>query len=85
MVAWFHNELGAALCVADLEALGIPAIVSGALTSQWRADTPGWVRVHVHPRDEQRAREAIADLAAHAPSDAELEDQSTQSTEEDED
>ena len=61
MVASFPDELGAMLCVADLKSDGIPAVSSGALTSQWRADVPGLVKVLVRACDELRAHPLTAE------------------------
>jgi|GEM_PF-2689729 hypothetical protein len=76
MVASFPDELGAMLCVADLKSDGIPAVSSGALTSQWRADVPGLVKVLVRACDELRARAFLQECAAHPLTAEELDDQS---------
>ncbi len=78
MVASFPDELGAMLCVTDLEGAGVPAVSSGALTSQWRADAPGFVKVLVRATDESRARAILHERSVHPMSDVELEDQSAQ-------
>lgn len=78
MVASFSDELGAMLCVADLENNGIPAVSSGALTSQWRADAPGFVKVLVRTVDEVRARASLKERMENPMSAEELDDQSAQ-------
>jgi len=60
VLALMPSEPQAAILVAALEGEGIHAEMSGALTSGFRADVPGDVKVLVMPEDLQRAQ-AILD------------------------
>jgi hypothetical protein len=62
VLARASSEWQASLLVEVLRERGIDAEVSGALTSQFRAEAPGYARVIV-PSDQLEAAEAA--LAAH--------------------
>ncbi len=53
------NEFVASLMIARLQAHEIEAYTEGALTSGFRAEVPGGVRVMVRQSDLERAQEAI--------------------------
>ncbi len=53
------SEPQAAILVAALEGEGICAEMWGVLTSGFRADAPGDVKVLVMPQDLERAREVL--------------------------
>jgi hypothetical protein len=53
------DESRAALIVAALKDRGIDAVAEGGLTSAFRAETFGEVKVMVHARDLDRARAAL--------------------------
>lgn len=55
------TEVLASVIAAKLQSEGIPAEVSGALTSGFRTEVPGGVQVLVRPEDLERAREVLAD------------------------
>lgn len=56
------TEYEAILMVQALEARGIAAYATGALTSGFRAEAPGEVQVLIHESDLDQAREALRDL-----------------------
>ena len=56
------TEAEAAMVVNFLEAQGIAAMAEGGLTSAFRAEAPGRVRVLVRQSDMARAKAALADL-----------------------
>ena len=60
VLALMPSEPQAAILVAALEGEGIRAEMSGTLTSGFRADAPGDVKILVMPEDVQRAQ-AILD------------------------
>ncbi len=55
------TETVAALLVARLRSEGLVAEMSGALTSAFRAEVPGGVRVLVLERDLDKARQVMAE------------------------
>jgi hypothetical protein len=55
------TEPEAALIIAALKGQGIDAAAEGALTSAFRAEAPGGVRILVRQGDLDRAKEALAD------------------------
>lgn len=59
VVATAANELDAAVLIAVINAAGIEAYTEGELTSQFRAEAPGEVRILVREEDFARAREAL--------------------------
>jgi len=61
------DEAEAALLVAALEARGIEAQITGALTSGFRAEVPGGVQVLVRRSDMDRATEALRDVESEEP------------------
>ncbi|MCH7885222.1 MAG: DUF2007 domain-containing protein [Planctomycetes bacterium] len=58
------SEPQAVMIVASLEDEEIPAWIMGALTSGFRAATPGQVQVLVRQSDVERAREILQTLQA---------------------
>jgi hypothetical protein len=60
VLARVPTELLASLLVGQLQNEGIQAEVSGVLTSAFRAEAPGDVKILVHARDLERARELLA-------------------------
>lgn len=59
MAAGAANEMIASLIIAKLAANDIEAHAEGALTSGFRAEVPGGVRVMVRQSDLERAQEII--------------------------
>lgn len=59
-IAQYPSELEAGFVRSLLEASGIECRLVGGATAGFRAETPGMVRVLVHARDAERARELIA-------------------------
>lgn len=53
------TEILASLLVGELRNEGILAEMTGALTSAFRAEAPGGVRVLVRSSDEEKAREIL--------------------------
>lgn len=53
------TEVEAVLLVQTLEANGITAQVTGALTSGFRAEAPGQVQVLVHQENLSKARDVL--------------------------
>ena len=62
VLASFANEAEAAVAVAALEARGIQAQTTGALTSGFRAEAPGGVQVLVRRSELERARDALSEF-----------------------
>ena len=62
VLASFANEADAAVAVAALEARGIQAHTTGALTSGFRAEAPGGVQVLVRRSELDRARDALGEM-----------------------
>ena len=58
------SEPQAVMIVAGLEDEDIPAWIMGALTSGFRAATPGQVQVLVRQSDVERAREILRAIQA---------------------
>ena len=56
------NELEAAVIISSLAAHGIRATALGGLTSGFKAEAPGEVRVLVGAADLERAREILRDV-----------------------
>lgn len=56
------TEAEAMLLVAALEEQGLEAMVTGELTSGFRAEAPGQVRVLVHEGDLARATEVLKEF-----------------------
>ena len=54
------TEPQAAMLVAFLDAEGVEAVAEGVLTSAFLAEAPGRVRIVVHHRDLDRARQLLA-------------------------
>ncbi len=50
------NEMEAALLVNALESAGIKAVATGAFTSMFKAEAPGYVAIHVRQSDLEKAR-----------------------------
>jgi hypothetical protein len=67
VLARVRTELEASLIVGRLRDEGILAEMVGMLTSAFRAESPGDVKVLVRSQDLERARQVLA--AAHRPSD----------------
>jgi len=53
------NEIEATLIIAKLDANDIEAHAEGALTSGFRAEVPGGVRVMVRQSDVERAKQIL--------------------------
>ena len=64
VVAHVANEWNATLLADVLRDQGVDAEVSGALTSEFRAEAPGLVRVIVPDTQVERAREVLAEHRA---------------------
>ena len=60
------NEAQAAILVAVLDEHGVPAQATGALTSAFRAEVPGAVRIMVRQADLSRAQEALQAVQGRA-------------------
>ena len=60
------TEARAALIVSALDNCGVQAQLEGALTSAFRAEAPGSVRILVRRTDLQRAQEALRAIEAGA-------------------
>lgn len=58
------TETHAALIIAALDERGVQAQTTGELTSAFRAEAPGGVRIVVRQADLERAREALRDIEA---------------------
>jgi hypothetical protein len=67
VVATAMNEVEAAAMAAALDDQGLAAQVVGGLTSGFRAESPGEVRILVHAADAERARQILRDLRAPGP------------------
>ncbi|HAI13611.1 MAG TPA: hypothetical protein DCM28_18035 [Phycisphaerales bacterium] len=55
------SEPQAAILIAALEGEGIQAAMWGELTSGFRADAPGYVKVLVKPQDLEAAQAVLAE------------------------
>ena len=64
VVATARTEIEAAVIAAALDEAGIVAEVVGGLTSVYRAEAPGEVRILVHRTDLERAREVLRERRA---------------------
>lgn len=62
------NEWQAAMLIAALDARGVQARATGGLTSAFRAEVPGAVRILVRQADLERAQEALKAIQAPPPS-----------------
>ena len=67
VVATARTEIEAAVIAAALDEAGIAAQVVGGLTSVYRAEAPGEVRVLVHRTDLERAREVLRERSTAPP------------------
>jgi hypothetical protein len=56
------SEVEAALLVQALESRGIAAQATGTLTSGFRAEAPGQVKILVHQEDLSKAYEILCEL-----------------------
>lgn len=62
------SEAEAATLIAALDAYGITAQSTGGLTSGFKAEAPGDVRVLVRQSDLERAKTALAEIRSQAES-----------------
>ena len=60
-LASFGSEIEATMIADELQREGIQAQASGLLTAGFRAEAPGQVKVLIHIRDLDRARELLDD------------------------
>ncbi len=60
-LAFFPSEIEATTIAAELKREGIQAEAAGTLTAEFRAEAPGRVKVLVHARDLERAKELLED------------------------
>ena len=67
VVATARTEIEAAVIAAALDEAGIAAQVVGGLTSVYRAEAPGEVRILVHRTDLERARAVLREHSAPPP------------------
>ena len=67
VVTTARTEIEAAVIAAALDEAGIAAQVVGGLTSVYRAEAPGEVRILVHRTDLERAREVLRERGAAPP------------------
>jgi hypothetical protein len=58
------TEAQAAMIVAGLERIGIRSQPSGSLTSGFRAEAPGWVKILVTEQDLATAKTWLAETVA---------------------
>ncbi len=68
IVATVTTEVEGQLLANILNERGIPAVVTGGITSEFRAQTPGAVHVMVKQGSLSAARSALAERAQHRPS-----------------
>jgi hypothetical protein len=59
-----RTEYEAGIIVGGLEAHGIPAVMSGVYTANFRAEAPGWVEVLVADKDLAAATAILEDVRA---------------------
>lgn len=67
VVATARTEIEAAAIAAVLDGAGIAVEVVGGLTSGFRAEAPGEVRILVHRADLEQAREVLRERSAAPP------------------
>ncbi len=60
------NELEAGTILSALSARGLDARMTGELTSGFRAESPGMVRVMVRHKDLARAQELLQEISLEA-------------------
>ena len=68
------SELEASIIVAALRDDDIVAEASGVLTSAFRAEAPGTVKILVRAEDLERAQATVADMRAARPDESEADD-----------
>jgi hypothetical protein len=68
IVATVTTEVEGQLLANILDERGIPAVVTGGTTSEFRAQAPGAVQVMVKQGSLSAARSALAERAQHRPS-----------------
>jgi hypothetical protein len=67
IVATVPSEVEGQLLANILNDRGIPAAVTGGLTSQFRTEAPGWVRVMVKQESLSAAQAVLAERATRDP------------------